>query len=133
MAESAGALAGKKVLIVEDDTLLHGLIADKMTELRAQGIEVYPVLNAEEALKTAREVHPDLFLLDIALPGRNGFEILQELRQEDAFKTTPVIILSNMNSEQDHARAKELGVASYLVKADFSLNDISKEILKYLG
>ncbi|MDP3646436.1 MAG: response regulator [bacterium] len=132
MTEADKSFAGKKVLIVEDDTFLHGLIANKMTELLEQGIEVFPVLDAKEALKTAHEVHPDLLLLDIALPDKNGFTFLEELRKEDAFKTMPVIVLSNLDSDEDHTRAKELGVTSYLVKADFPLSEISKEILKHL-
>ena len=126
------ALKGKKIVIVEDDTLLHNLLADKMVKLRESGVEVYPTLNAEEALKTAREVNPDLILLDIAMPSRNGFEIIEELRKEDRFKKTLVIILSNMNKDSDKARAKELGISEYLVKADFSLEDISKVITKAL-
>lgn len=127
------ALAGKKVLIVEDDEFLHTLLADKMAQLRESGVQVFATMNAEEALKTAREVVPDIMLFDIAMPGRNGFEVLAELRQDDRFKKTPVMFLTNMSQDSDKKRAEELGAVRYLVKADFSLDRITEEIMTVLG
>ncbi len=125
-------LSGKKVLIVEDDTFLHTLLADKLARLREQGVEIFTALNAEEALKTARESTPDLMMLDVAMPGKNGFEVIEELRQDERFKKTSIIILSNLSQESDKKRAQDLGVDSYLVKADFSLDEITNEITKLI-
>lgn len=125
-------LKGKKVLIIEDDTLLHSLLADKMADMRKQGVEVMPVISADEALKTLSTFTPDLVLLDLVMPGKNGFEFLQEFRAMDRFKHTPAIVLSNLNQESDRARAKQLGVVKYLVKADFSLDEIAKEVMAAL-
>lgn len=126
-------LKGKKVLIIEDDTLLHSLLGDKMSDLRTQGVEVVPVLSADDALKTMKTFVPDVILLDLVMPGKNGFEFLEEMRKDPRFASTPVIVLSNLSQESDRARAKELGVVKYLVKADFSLNEISEEVLKILN
>ena len=125
-------LSGKKVLIVEDDTFLHTLLADKLAHLREQGVEIFTALNAEEALKIARESTPDLMMLDVAMPGKNGFEVIEELREDERFKKTPIIILSNISQESDEKRAQDLGVDAYLVKADFSLDEITNEITKLI-
>ena len=130
---SMADLKGKKILIVEDDTLLHSLLADKMADLREQGVEVYPTLNADEALAAVATFVPDLILLDLVMPGKNGFEFLQALRKMEHFEHTPVIVLSNLSQEEDRARAKELGVVKFLVKADFSLDEISKEVTSALA
>lgn len=131
MAE-ASDLTGKKVLIVEDDPLLHTLLSDKLQQLREKGVEVTPCMNAEEGLQKAKEVHPDLMLLDLVLPGMTGFELLEELRKDPALQTAPVIILSNLSADGDKERAKKLGVIGYLVKADFSLSEISGAVEEVL-
>lgn len=131
MAE-APTLQGKKVLIVEDDTFLHTLLADKLAQLREQGVEVFTALDAEEALATAREHVPDLMMFDVAMPGKNGFELIEELRKDERFQKTPTIILSNLSQDSDKKRAADLGVNLYLVKADFSLDEISDTIKKLL-
>ncbi len=118
------SLNGKKVLIIEDDPLLHNLLADKMTQLREKGVEVYPVMNAEEGLQTAKTVNPDLILLDLVLPQMTGFEFLELLRNEAGFEKTPVVIISNLSAHTDRERAKRLGVIAYFVKAELSLSEI---------
>lgn len=124
---------GKKVLIVEDDPLLHTLLTEKLAELRAKGLEMFPTMNGEEGLAKAREVKPDLVLLDLVLPGMSGFEFLEKLRAEPGVEKTPVVILSNLSDDSDKERAKSLGVVAYLVKANFSLSEISAAIEEILG
>lgn len=130
--EQAALLSGKKVMIIEDDPLLHNLLADKMTQLREKGVEVYPVMNAEEGLKTAESAHPDLILLDLVLPNMTGFEFLEQLRAKPGNEKTPVVILSNLSADSDRERAKQLGVTAYFVKADFSLSEISGAVEELL-
>lgn len=129
MVENFG---GKKVIIVEDDPLLHNLLTDKLSQLREKGLEIYPVMNAEEGLSKAREVKPDLVMLDLVLPGMSGFEFLEKLRAEEGLAKTRVVILSNLSDDSDKERAKQLGVTAYLVKADFSLSEISNAIEELL-
>jgi len=128
----AKAIAGKKVLIVEDDPLLHNLLSDKMTQLREKGVEVIPTTNAEEGLEKARGAKPDLIVLDLVLPGMNGFEFLEKLRASEGLEKTPVVVLSNLSGDADKERAKTLGVIGYLVKADFSLTEISDAVQEVL-
>lgn len=128
-----GDLTGKKVLVVEDDPFLHNLLADYLTVLRKRGVVVELVTNGEEALRKARELKPDIMLLDIVLPGKNGFEVLEELRAEEQFKTLPVIIISNLSQPQDIERAKKLGVSEYLVKANFMPNEFVDKIISLIS
>ncbi|HEY4524990.1 MAG TPA: response regulator [Candidatus Paceibacterota bacterium] len=125
-------IRGKKVMIVEDDPLLHNLLADKMAQLRERGVEVFPMVNGEEGLAKAIEVTPDLVLLDLVLPGMTGFEFLEKLRAQKGLEKTPVVILSNLSGDEDKERAKKLGVVAYLIKADFSLSEISGAVEEIL-
>lgn len=119
-------------MIVEDDPLLHNLLADKMALLREKGVEVLPMVNAEEGLEKAIEAKPDLILLDLVLPGMTGFEFLEKLRGQAGLEKTPVVILSNLSGDEDKERAKKLGVIAYLIKADFSLSEISGAVEEIL-
>src|SRR3990167_7123929 len=133
MTAETAILLGKKVLIVEDDPLLHSLLSDKMEQLRQKGLEVYPTVNAEEGLAKAKEVKPNLIMLDLVLPGMTGFEFLEKLRAEAGLEKTPVVVLSNLSDDSDKEKAKSLGVTAYFVKADYSLSEIStamEEILE---
>jgi len=126
------AVQGKKVLIIEDDPLLHTLLTDKLAQLRAEGLDMYPTMNAEEGLEKAKEVKPDVILLDLVLPGMTGFEFLEKLRAIPELAHTRVAILSNLSDDSDKEKAKSLGVVAYLVKANFSLSEISDAIRQIL-
>ena len=117
-------LKGKNVLIIEDDSLLHGLIVDKVGQLGQRGVEVRAATSADDALSMVRQKKPNLVLLDLVLPGMTGFEFLEKVRAEEAIKDTPVLIVSNLSDESDKSRAKNLGVVGYLVKANFSPGEI---------
>src|SRR3989344_3197855 len=119
---------GKKVLSVEDDVLWRRLLFDRLARRREKGIEVLPTANAEEGLEKARAEKPDIVLLDLVLPGVNGFDFLERLRKDDELKGTTVAILSNLSDESDKARARSLGAVAYFVKADFSLGEISDAV-----
>lgn len=127
-AHDLSGIAGKRVLIVEDDQFLHNLLADHLKTLRDQGVEAIPAFNGEEALEKARAQAPDIILLDVVLPGMNGFEVLQEIRNDPKLKNVPVVILSNLSMDKDMERGKELGVAEYIVKANFTLDQLVGKI-----
>lgn len=130
--ETAESLKGKKVLIIEDDTLLQDLLANKLASLRSRGLGVYPVLDGAQALEVSKKEKPDVIILDLLLPGVNGFEFLEDLRKEPEIKDTKIIVLSNINQDSDKERALALGVEEYLVKADTSLDYVSKKIEELL-
>ena len=120
----------KKILIVEDESALQ----DAMREfLLAEKFAVVVASDGEMALKLAKNENPDLILLDIILPKKNGFDVLIELKADDVMKKIPVILLTNLESADDVDRAFSLGVSTYLVKANYKLEEIVekiKEILK---
>jgi two-component system alkaline phosphatase synthesis response regulator PhoP len=131
-SKGLASLSGKKILIVEDDSFLHSLLADNMSLLRDKGLEVIPTFNGEDALKAARERKPDVVLLDIVLPGMNGFEVLEELKKDKELKDVPVIILSNLSQDEDIKRGKDLGADEFLVKANFTLDVLTEKIANVL-
>lgn len=120
----------KKILIVEDDSFLQGLAS---TKLEKEGFTVHGASNSDEASKILATDMPDLVLLDLVLPGTDGFGILKGIRETEATKTLPVIVFSNLSEDKDIKHAKDLGATDYMVKSNFTLDELSdriKEILK---
>jgi len=115
----------RKVLVVEDETFLVKIYSVK---LKKEGFDVSIATDGEEAVRLAAEVKPDLILLDLILPKLNGFEALERIRANPANKNTPVLVLSNLGQEEDIKRAAALGASDYLVKANFSIQDIVSKI-----
>ncbi len=113
-----------KVLIIEDDKFLSELIA---TKLDKEGFQVEVSLDGEDGLKKAGETNPNIILLDIMLPGIDGFEVLEKLKKEGKC-TAPVIILSNFGQEDKVQRGLSLGAKDYLVKANFTTGEIVEKI-----
>ncbi len=103
----------RRVLVIEDDEDIATLIRFRLTR---DGFEIVHFDNGREALAWAQQHPADLVILDIKLPGIDGFELLQQLRQIPAYRSTPVIILSCMHQEQHVLRGFELGADDYIVK-----------------
>ena len=118
------------VLIVEDDEFLRVLTAKR---LQKEGFEVAVAVDGESALTTASDAKPDLILLDLLLPGVNGFEVLAQLKKHDTLKHTPVIVFSNLGQKEDIEKAQKLGAADYLIKANFTLDDVVAKINEKLS
>ncbi|MGC9031418.1 MAG: response regulator transcription factor [Minisyncoccia bacterium] len=114
-----------KILVVEDDRFLRELIVRKLSE---EGFDVITAVNGEEGLKTLKEKKPDLVLLDLILPGIDGFEVLKRLKEEDIVPSLPVIILSNLGQREDIEKGLNLGAKDYLIKAHFTPDEIIKKI-----
>ncbi len=90
-------------------------------------------LDGEIGLRLAGTKKPDLILLDLILPKIHGFEVLKKLKQAEETKNIPVIILTNLEGMKDVDMALETGAATYLVKAQYSLEEILEKIKKVLG
>jgi DNA-binding response OmpR family regulator len=115
----------KKVLIVEDDTFLGGLISNKLTK---DGFDVSYAKDAKETSAMLEASKPDCILLDLVLPGTDGYGILKKIRENTALKNTPVIVFSNLAEEKDIAKAKELGADDFMIKSNFTLDEVSAKI-----
>ena len=120
----------KKILIVEDEPSLLNVMYDKFT---IEGYKVIKANNGKDGLNLAIKEHPNLILLDIDLPIMNGLEMLKELRKHKEYNSTEVIIITNYEDSNMVANTMLLGVHEYLVKADWSLEDIVKTVKDKIG
>lgn len=119
----------KKILIVEDDKFLRELIFEK---LNTEGYEVSKAADGEEGVKKIEEEKPDLVLLDLILPGMDGFEVLSKVREKKELSQIPIIILSNLGQKEDIERGLTLGATDFMVKAHFTPNEIIEKIKSYI-
>lgn len=115
----------KKVMIVEDDTLLANILSEA---LKKENFEVIIVSDGLEALNAAEKTHPSVILLDLILPGIDGFEVLKKLKENDKTSQIPIVIISNLDSISDVKSGKALGAEKYFVKASINLNEIVKYV-----
>lgn len=119
----------KKILVVEDETTLQKALMEFLIQ---EKFEVVGAPDGESGLRLAIETKPDLVLLDIILPKKDGYEVLSELKKGDATKKIPVILLTNLESPEDINRAFEAGASTYLVKSDYKLEDVVKKVKETL-
>jgi DNA-binding response OmpR family regulator len=115
----------KKVLIVEDDSFLQGLAANK---LQKSNFDVTSTGNGEQAMTALEKEKFDAILLDLMLPDMSGFDILKGLKE--SHKKIPVIVFSNLSEDKDIKKAMDLGAEEYLVKANFTLEELVEKIKK---
>lgn len=118
-------LAGKKVMWVEDDQFLNDIIARKLSSTKC---DFFHCANGEDALDIINKEKPDIILLDIILPGMDGFEILKRIKANPNINHIPVILLSNLGQTKDIDKGISLGAAKFLVKATVNLDEIMDEI-----
>lgn len=114
-----------KVLIVEDDKFLRELINRK---LQSEDFQTVLAIDGEIGLDLVDKERPDIVLLDLILPGMNGFEVLAKIKENEKIKEIPVIILSNLGQQDDIEKGMGLGAIDYLVKAHFTPNEIIEKI-----
>ncbi len=119
-----------KVVLVEDDKFLSEVL---IFRLKDEGFDAIPVDNGETAYATIKKENPNIVLLDLLLPKKNGFEVLQELKADPVTNPIPVVILSNLGQQTDLDKGRQLGAVDYLVKANFSIGDIVAKIKQYLA
>jgi DNA-binding response OmpR family regulator len=114
-----------KVLIVEDEEVLLKVLKEK---LEKSGYDVATAVDGEAALIRAKDSNPDVIVLDLLLPKKNGFEVLEELKKDEALKVIPVVVVSNLGEDNDIKRALALGAADYYVKSEHPINEIIEKI-----
>ncbi|HAQ02568.1 hypothetical protein A2467_00585 [Candidatus Nomurabacteria bacterium RIFOXYC2_FULL_36_8] len=119
----------KRVLIIEDDDFLQGLEAKKILN---SGYDVLSAQTGEDAMKKILEPNVDVILLDLLLPNFDGFEILKKIKENDKTKNIPVIIFSNLSENKDIEKAISLGATKFMVKSNFSLEELMEQIKKLI-
>jgi DNA-binding response OmpR family regulator len=115
----------KKILIVEDENSLQNAMREF---LLAENFNVVTADDGEMAVNLAKSEKPDLIILDIILPKKDGFEVLAEIKVDERTSDIPVILLTNLEDAGDIERAFSLGINMYLVKSNYSLSDIVTKI-----
>ena len=120
----------KKILFIEDESALQKTFGDI---LKKEGYEMVSALDGEIGLKFAKTQKPDLILLDLILPRMNGFELLEKLKDDPETKDIPVVILTNVGRTEEVGRAIELGAKTYLVKANYTLQEIIEKVKQSLA
>lgn len=118
-----------KILMVEDDMFLLKLYGDQFSRA---GFEFSVASNGVEGMHKVEQNRPDLILLDLMLPRKNGFEMLEELQKSKDTRDIPVIVITNLGQESDIKEARNLGVKDYLIKTEVRVSDVLEKIKKQL-
>lgn len=118
-----------KILIIEDDKFLRELIIQKLGK---EGFDLAEAADGEEGVRKMKEEKPNLVLLDLILPGIDGFEVLRRAKADKELAPIPVVILSNLGQKDDIDKGIGLGAADYLIKAHFTPGEIVSKIKETL-
>ncbi|MCK5592381.1 MAG: response regulator [Candidatus Pacebacteria bacterium] len=119
----------KKILLAEDDQFISRAYKDGLERV---GFEIIIALEGFTAIEKVKTEKPDIVLLDLMMPEKNGFEVLEEIRAGENSKDTPVIILSNLGQASDVEKGKELGATDYLIKSNFSMKEVIEKVKFHL-
>jgi CheY-like chemotaxis protein len=119
----------KKILFVEDEPTLQKVVGEILNQ---KGFKVFSAMDGEKGLELIKKERPDLILLDLILPKKDGFEVLKEIKEDEELKSIPVIVLTNLEGMGDVEKALSLGATTYLVKANYELDDVVKKIEEIL-
>lgn len=114
-----------KIAIIEDDPTINQMYRMKF---EAAGFDVQLASDGERGVSLVEAFKPDLILLDMQMPIKNGHQALKEIRSEDWGKSIPVIILTNMGEEESPKELRELGIDSYIVKADLTPSQVVERV-----
>src|SRR3989339_292936 len=120
----------KKILLVEDDKFLSEMYATKLVE---SGFDVESAFDGEVGLKKANDFRPDLILLDIVLPKKDGFEVLKELKAKKELSDIFIIALTNLGQKEEVQKGFDLGANDYIIKAHFTPTEVVAKAKKLLG
>lgn len=120
----------KQVLIVEDDEPLLSVLAEKFAR---EGYVVGTAKNGDAGYKKALAEHPDIILLDIAMPIMDGITMLNLLRQDEWGKKAKVIMLTNLSDSEEVSKALEMNAHDYLIKSDWQIEDVVKKVKEKLA
>jgi len=118
-----------KILLVEDDSFLLQMYA---TKLDLEGFEVFEADDGDKGFRLAKKIKPDVILLDIMLPKKDGLTVLAELKKDADVKDIPVIVLSNVGDQQQINKCFALGAIDYLIKAHFVPSEVIARVRKTL-
>jgi DNA-binding response OmpR family regulator len=119
-----------KILLIEDEMRLHKMFENVFKEA---GFELISAYDGITGLQLAEEKSPCLILLDLILPRKNGFEVLSELKKNPRLASIPIVILTNLEGPQDVEKAFSLGAYIYLVKSNYSIDELLEKIKEIIA
>lgn len=123
-------MENKKILLIEDDPFLSSLLKNRFSK---EGVEIMYARDGQEAINILKDAQPNLILLDLILPKKSGFEVMETIRQDPQLRDAPIIIISNLGQPEDMQKGQELGAVEYFVKAKTSIDDLVKNVLDFLN
>jgi DNA-binding response OmpR family regulator len=127
-SNTAMPVSPKKILVAEDDAFLSTLLKNRLAR---EGFDVLTVGHGDEVIPLIKKEKPDLLLLDIILPGKVGYDILEDLSK--AGSKLPFMVISNLSQDEDIKRAKSYGALEYFVKAKIGIDDLVSRVKQALG
>ena len=119
-----------KILIVEDEHFLSTILANRM---KREGFEISQAFDGQEAIDILKTEKPGLVVLDLILPKRSGFEVLENISKDPQLSQIPVVILSNLGQESDIEKARTLGASEYYIKVRTSIDNFLEIVRNVLG
>lgn len=119
----------KKILLIEDDPFLSSLLKTRFVK---EGFEITHAATGDEGVRTLKQGGFDLVLLDLILPGKSGFEVMEEINMDPSAPKIPILIISNLGQDSDIEKGKELGAVGYLIKARTSIDSLISKAKEFL-
>ena len=120
----------KKILIIDDEEAVQKILVSKLS---GAGFEPLSAMDGKEGLEVTRKEKPDLILLDIVMPVMDGISYLKEIKKDSEVGSIPILILTNLASDEMVQKSLEEGVTDYLVKADYTLDKLVERINEKLN
>ena len=120
----------KKILLIEDEEIMLNLLQRKLTQ---ENYEVLIARDGQEGLEVMEKELPDLVLLDIIMPKKGGFEVMEEMAKIKELKKIPVIVISNSGQPVELDRAQKLGAKDWLIKTEFDPQEVIDKVVKQIG
>ena len=118
-----------KIIIIEDDHFFQNFYSIKLKE---QGYEVEIASDGQEGIDKIKTFMPDQILLDLIMPVKDGFKVLEELKADQSLSKFPVIVFSTLGQESDIKKAISLGARAYINKSFFDFDKFLKTVVSYL-
>ncbi|MDQ5976632.1 MAG: two-component system, OmpR family, alkaline phosphatase synthesis response regulator PhoP [Patescibacteria group bacterium] len=120
----------KYVLIVEDDPFYSSIYK---TKVEKEGLRSVLVHDGAAALQAIRKEKPAVVVLDLIMPGKDGFQVLEELKADPVFKDLVVLVLSNLSQDEDIKRVMDMGATEYLIKSNVPLQEVIAKVRSYIS
>ena len=126
---ASSASAGKKIMVVEDDPMIMEMYVHKFEQ---EGYVVVSRDRGDGVVEEAEKEQPDIILLDVIIPGLDGFAVLEGLKANERTKPIPVVMLTNLGQDEDKTKGEQLGAIGYIVKSSRTPGEVAKQVREFL-